>query len=345
MGRVGKELNALPASVKKAVSRIRKTAATTAGSFDMFPEGEKVLLGLSGGKDSWVLLHWMLYSQRVAAKKFEIEAVIIDPGFEGFRSQEVHDYCRDVLGVKVTIIKEDFNPIIDQYNSRPGQSYCSFCARLRRGCLYTYCVRNGIKTMALGHHMDDALNTMLLNITRCGRMASMPPVLHADDYDIAVVRPFIKTAEADIRTYSRYLEREQGMPIVSCSCPYAGQPEHGRVISAKILESIEQTVPGAKWSMVQALGNIAPRFMHDTKLHPFTERPTDRTFKQIRPHGPPVKRAPKDTDAKGETTVTEGAEAPAVEQTAPLEVEVPCPASACAGCPMARGCGGCGKAE
>jgi tRNA 2-thiocytidine biosynthesis protein TtcA len=215
---------------------LRKTGRAIA-DFGMISEGDRILVALSGGKDSWTLLHCLEELRRKAPIRFEVAAVTVDPGFPGFRTEALEEHCR-AGGYPHWVEGSQIYEIVEA-KREPGTSYCSFCSRLRRGILYGAAQREGFTKIALGHHADDLIETLLLSQFFTGEIKSMPPVLRADDGVNVVIRPLCTVFEADIRSFATLL----GVPIVCCGCPVCGaleprpsspRPPHGSLPGGSI---------------------------------------------------------------------------------------------------------------
>jgi len=230
--------------------RILRKVGRAIHDFGMIREGDRVLVALSGGKDSWTLLHCLEALRRRAPVSFEVLAVTIDPGFPGFRTETVAAYCRE-HGFRHWVEPSRIYEIVEAKRD-PGSSYCSFCSRLRRGVLYGVAEREGCTRIALGHHADDLIETLLLSQFYTGEIKSMPPVLRAEDGVNVVIRPLCTVFEEDIRAYAEV----RGFPVVCCGCPVCGVEEMKRKQVKGLLRDLEQGHPGIKASMLSSLGRV-----------------------------------------------------------------------------------------
>jgi tRNA 2-thiocytidine biosynthesis protein TtcA len=240
--------------------KIRKHAGRAIGDFDLISNGDKIMVAVSGGKDSWVLLHILLDLQKIAPVDFELIALNIDQGYPGFRQDQIEKHLVS-LGVKFEMVDFNIAAIVEEKSKDAVP--CSLCSRLRRGALYGYAEKLGCNKIALGHHMDDFIETLLLNQFFIGRTASMAPKLRADDQKNTVIRPLVYVSESDIVAYTK----ELNLPIVCCQCPLAcGQDvtlDHKRRKIKDLLTDLEKDIPRIKNSLIASLGNIQPSHMLD----------------------------------------------------------------------------------
>ncbi len=238
--------------------RILRKAGRAVTDFRMIEEGDRVLVALSGGKDSWTLLHCLESLRRRAPVAFEVHAVTVHPGFPGFRTEPVEAYCRE-QGFTHWVEPSRIYEIVEAKRD-PGTSYCSFCSRLRRGILYGLAQRRGYTKIALGHHADDLIETLLLSQFFTGEIKSMPPVLRAEDGVNVVIRPLCTVFEEDIRDYAE----QRGFPVVCCGCPACGVEEMKRREVKALLRDLERGHPGIKASMLSSLGRVRRGYLMET---------------------------------------------------------------------------------
>ncbi|MFH1262119.1 MAG: ATP-binding protein [Pseudomonadota bacterium] len=203
------------------LARLRRQFSECMVEHQMLAEGDHVLIGLSGGKDSLALLALFADLRPRAPFRFTLSAVMIDGGLVGFDSRELEKSC---AAFKVPFVVEKqpiFETVADKKDE--GSTFCSMCAKLRRGALYSMADRLGATKIALGHHLDDAIETLLLNLFFGGRTAALPPVLLSDAGHVPILRPLLYCSEADLAEYVHLL----GFPTVGCACPICPtHPEH-----------------------------------------------------------------------------------------------------------------------
>lgn len=225
------------------------------GDFRMISAGDRVLVALSGGKDSWVLLHALHELKKRAPVEFTLDAVTIHPGYSDFDPGPVADHCK-TLGWNHWVEPSEMYEIIEKVRS-PGSSYCAICSRLRRGILYTLAAKGGYTKIALGHHADDLIETFLLAAFFTGEIKSMPPVLHADDGKNIVIRPLCYAFEDEIIA----LAAELAFPVISCGCPIAGCVHTQRHKIKRMLNAMEAEHPGVKANLLSSLGRVREKFL------------------------------------------------------------------------------------
>jgi len=236
---------------------LRKTGQAIA-EFGMIEDGDRVLVALSGGKDSWTLLHCLEILRRRAPVAFELDAVTVHPGFPGFRTEPLEDYCA-ARGYRHFVERSQIYEIVEA-KRHPGTSYCAFCSRLRRGVLYGIARREGFTKIALGHHADDLIETLLLSQFYTGEIKSMPPVLRAEDGQNVVIRPLCRVFEEDIRAYATVM----GFPVVCCGCPVCGVEDQKRKQVKALLRQLETEHPGIKASMLSSLGRVRQGYLMES---------------------------------------------------------------------------------
>lgn len=246
----------LPLAVK-----IRKQITQALNDFNMIEEGDKVMVCVSGGKDSSVLLALLTEIQKRSERKFEIEAAILDQKQPGFDANAFKNWVRS-LNVKLHVIEKDTYSIVKE--KVQGATYCSLCSRLRRAILYDFAYENGFTKLALGHHRDDVVHTALLNIFYVGTLAAMPAKLRSDDERNILIRPLCYASERDIEA----LAKEWNFPIIPCNlCGSQDGLKRQRV--KKLVRDLEKEIPNIYASIQTALGNVKPSQLLDQQLWDF----------------------------------------------------------------------------
>jgi tRNA 2-thiocytidine biosynthesis protein TtcA len=245
-----------PSVVERKLGRALSRAVV---DFRMIDDGDRVMVAVSGGKDSYAMLHLLRELQRKAPVRFTIHAVNVDQGHPGYPGHLLREYMARE-GYDFTMIEEDTYSIVTE-KIPAGKTYCSLCSRLRRGILYRVAAELGCSKIALGHHRDDVLQTLLLNLMFAGKLASMPPKLVADSGACVVVRPLVYCAEEDIRAFAQ----EAAFPILPCDL--CGSQEHlQRKQVGRMLDDMERARPGTKAVMLAALQNVRPSHLLDREL-------------------------------------------------------------------------------
>lgn len=249
---MSEELHTLERKLSRALAR-----AIT--DFDMIEDGDRVMVAVSGGKDSYTLLHLLRALQKKAPVRFELKVVNIDQGHPGYPGHLLREYmAREAYDF--TMIAEDTYSVVTE-KIPEGKTYCSLCSRLRRGILYRVAQELGCTKIALGHHRDDVLQTLLLNLFFAGQLKAMPPKLVADDEKNVVIRPLAYCAEEDIARYARILE----FPILPCDlCGL--QDNLQRKVVGRMLNDLEREHPGIKAVMLAAVQNVRPSHLLDKRL-------------------------------------------------------------------------------
>ncbi|MBI3951225.1 MAG: tRNA 2-thiocytidine(32) synthetase TtcA [Acidobacteria bacterium] len=246
-------------SIEALETSILRRVGTAIKEFDMIEQGDRVMVALSGGKDSWTLLHVLRQLQKRAPVDFELLAVNIDQGYPGFRQDIIEDYLkREGYGYHMAS-----NPTYEimQHKLEPGTTGCSLCSRLRRGTLYRLAQDLGATKIALGHHADDLLVTLLLSIFFRGEIRSMPPRLVSDDKRNVVIRPLCYVYEEEIRQYAA----AKGFPVISCASPYCEDETNFRPQMKRLLEQLERQYPRLKNSMLASLGKVTLSHLMDRR--------------------------------------------------------------------------------
>ncbi|VAW90866.1 tRNA(Cytosine32)-2-thiocytidine synthetase [hydrothermal vent metagenome] len=236
-------------SFNKLQKRLRREAGKAIIDFNMIEDGDRVMVCLSGGADSYTMLDTLLYLQRIAPIKFELLAVNLDQKQPGFPEEVLPKYLESV-DVEYKIIHEDTYSIVKE-KIPVGKTTCSLCSRLRRGILYRVAKELGATKLALGHHREDILETFLLNLFHGGTLKTMPPKLISDDGENVVIRPLAYCKEADIKKYSLKME----FPIIPCNL-CGSQKNLQRQVMKDLLETWDNEYPGRIESMFRAMSNV-----------------------------------------------------------------------------------------
>src|SRR5919197_4913657 len=243
-------------------ARIAKKTTKAITDFNLIEDGDRIMVGLSGGKDSWALMQTLDNLRQRAPIRFSLIAVNVDSGYKDFKHGVIAKTCEE-RGWEYRIEHTSIGDVMDdllEANATP----CSLCARLRRGVLYRIATDVGATKIALGHHLDDFIETLLLNLFFAGTLKAMPARLVSDNGAHIVIRPLVYIGEDEARAYTK--ERE--LPIIGCCCPACGDLGLQRQRTKRLLMELEREHPGVKQSMLKALGNVAPRHLLDTRLNP-----------------------------------------------------------------------------
>jgi len=242
--------------------RLQRNTGRAVADFSLIEPDDHIMVCLSGGKDSYTLLDMLIHLRRVAPINFTLEAVNLDQKQPGFPEHVLPEYLNR-LAVPYRIIEEDTYSIVKE-KIPEGSTTCGLCSRLRRGILYRVADELGATKIALGHHADDLLETLLLNLFHGGSIKTMPAKLHADNGRNVVIRPLVYCREKDIEAYSK----TQQFPIIPCNL-CGSQPNLQRQNMKQMLAQWDEQDPGRIASMLTAMGNVKPSHLLDQQLYDF----------------------------------------------------------------------------
>jgi len=246
---------------KKLHKRLRRNVGQAIQDYHMIQDGDRVMVCLSGGKDSYTMLDMLLQLREKAPVHFDILAVNLDQKQPGFPEHILPQYLES-LGVNYDIIERDTYSVVKRIIPE-GKTMCSLCSRLRRGALYGYAEKNGITKIALGHHRDDIIETLFLNMFNQGSLKAMPPILRSDDGRNTVIRPMAYCTESDIEKYAQW----QKYPIIPCTL--CGSQEN--LQRKKIKEMLKgwESHPGRVENIFRSISHVSPSQLADKKIFDF----------------------------------------------------------------------------
>ncbi|TDT39392.1 tRNA s(2)C-32 sulfurtransferase [Halospina denitrificans] len=242
--------------------RLQRETGRAIADFSMIEDGDRVMVCLSGGKDSYTMLDMLQILQHRAPVSFELIAVNLDQKQPGFPEHVLPDYMAE-QGVEFHVLEKDTYSIVKE-KVPEGKTTCGLCSRLRRGILYNFAEEQGVTKIALGHHRDDILETLMLNMFHGGTLKAMPPKLFSDDGRNTVIRPLAYCREKDIEAYSELRE----FPIIPCNL-CGSQENLQRQMVKDLLNDWDHRFPGRIENMFRSIQNVAPSHLADPKLFDF----------------------------------------------------------------------------
>ena len=250
-------------SNNKLIKKLRREMGKAINDFAMIEPGDRIAVCVSGGKDSYTMLDLLLTLKKHAPVKFEILALNLDQKQPGFPEDVLPTYFESE-GVPYKIIEEDTYSLVK--NMVPeGKTYCGWCSRFRRGIIYKFARQNGFNKIALGHHRDDIVETLFLNLFYGGKMKAMPPKLLSDDGANVIIRPLSYSREKDISRYAKL----KNFPIIPCNLCGAQENLQRQTIKL-MLQSWDRQHPGRIESIFRSLGDVIPSHLFDTELYDFS---------------------------------------------------------------------------
>ncbi len=246
-------------SADKLERRLLRQMSQLNRRFELIEPGDKIMVAISGGKDSWAMLHLLRAYERMLPFSFELVAVNLDQGHPGFPVERLREHL-EAEGFAHRLIGRDTYSVV-KANTKPGKAYCSLCSRLRRGILYETAVELGASKIALGHHRDDVIETLMLNLLHAGQIKAMPAKLRSDDGRNVIIRPLATCAEADIAAWVEM----KGFPVVPCDL-CGSQPNLERAKVKQLLATLERDNPLVRKHLIAAVGNVKPSHLWDVSL-------------------------------------------------------------------------------
>ena len=250
--------------LNRSRKNLQRDVGRAIGDYNMIEDGDLVMVCLSGGKDSYTLLDILINLRKHAPIDFKLHAVNLDQKQPGFPAHVLPEYLT-AEGVEFTILEQDtYSVVIDKIEE--GKTYCGLCSRLRRGILYNYAQTIGATKIALGHHRDDIIETLFLNMFYGGRLKAMPPKLLSDDKRNVLIRPLAYCKEKEISRYAKL----RNFPIIPCNL-CGSQDNMQRQAIKSMLQTWDKQFPGRIESIFRSIANVSPSQLADTKLFPFQE--------------------------------------------------------------------------
>ena len=258
-----------PAAQEKLQRKLSRRMLDTIRKHDLVQPGDRIMVAVSGGKDSYTLLQLLWRACQRAPFSFELLAFHLDQAQPGYDGTPLREWLEE-FGAPYRIHHEDTYTTVTEQAEESSSSYCAPCSRLRRGILYTWAEKLGCNKIALGHHREDALETLLLNLFFSGRLQAMPPTYTTNDGRFEVIRPLLECAESDIAEYARGVR----FPILPCNL-CGSQDGLKRVQIKSLLTELEQRIPNVREVMLSALGNVRPTHLLDAEVAEAWQRAAD----------------------------------------------------------------------
>ncbi|HEY2394959.1 MAG TPA: tRNA 2-thiocytidine(32) synthetase TtcA [Rudaea sp.] len=253
---------ARPVEANKLAKRLRRQVGQAIGDYNMIEDGDRIMVCLSGGKDSYTMLDLLRQLQSKAPVRFELVAVHLDQKQPDYDARILPDYLRSI-GMPFEIIEQDTYSVVKRVVPE-GKTMCGLCSRLRRGALYACAERHGFTRIALGHHRDDLVETLFLNMFHHSKLKAMPPKLQSDDGKHVVIRPLAYCNEKDIADYAAL----KGFPIMPCNL-CGSQETLQRKLIKQMLQDWERRFPGRVENVFRSLTSVAPSQLADSSLFDF----------------------------------------------------------------------------
>ncbi|HHK8472462.1 TPA: tRNA 2-thiocytidine(32) synthetase TtcA [Vibrio parahaemolyticus] len=253
----------------KLQKRLRRNVGNAITDYNMIEEGDVVMVCISGGKDSFAMLDILLNLQKAAPIKFEVVAVNLDQKQPGFPEHILPEYF-ETLNIPYYIVDKDTYSVVKE-KVPEGKTTCGLCSRLRRGTLYSFAEKIGATKLALGHHMDDIVETMFLNMFHGSRLKAMPPKLRSDDGRNVVIRPLTYCREKDLIKYAEHKD----FPIIPCNLCGSQENLQRQAIKAMLIDWDKKT-PGRVEAIFKSIQNVSPSQLADRELFDFVNLPLDR---------------------------------------------------------------------
>jgi tRNA 2-thiocytidine biosynthesis protein TtcA len=246
---------------RKLLKRLRHQVGRAIQEFVLIEDGDRILVGVSGGKDSFTLLYLLQRLRERAPIRFDLVACNLDQGHPGFPARQLEEYLR-AQGCEVRMLREDTYSVVKRLTPEGGTT-CAVCSRLRRGILYNAAAEMSCSKIALGHHRDDLIESLLLSMLFAGKIRSMPPKLRSDDGRNTVIRPLCFASEADVAAFAA----SAAFPIIPCDLCGSQEDLQRRRIK-RLLSELEREHPGVRASLFASMGNVLPAHLLDARLYP-----------------------------------------------------------------------------